>query len=483
MNLSTLISTIDASGITGTTEREVTGVFFDSREVTEGSVFVAITGTASDGHRFIKRAISSGAVAVVCEHLPEDAGKDITWILVKDSRIALARIASEWFGHPSREIKLVGVTGTNGKTTVATLLYNVHTGLGYRAGLLSTIGIRVGDTELPATHTTPDPIRINQALRHMVDDGCEFCFMEVSSHAVIQHRIHGLDFDLGIFTNITHDHLDYHPTFDDYLRAKKQFFDSLDSRAAALINADDRHGDVMVQNTKARVFRFGMSRLVDHTCRVSEMHMDGMLLEMNSTEVWVRLTGRFNALNILAVFGASRILGHAEKEILEALSRQQPVRGRFESILGKEGRVAIIDYAHTDDALKNVLLTIRDVTRGEQGVITVVGAGGDRDRTKRPKMGKVAMEFSKRVILTSDNPRSEDPGQIMQEMAEGIPAERAGDLLRIESREEAIKTACMLSAPGDVILVAGKGHETTQLIGDKKLEFDDREIVMKYLNE
>jgi UDP-N-acetylmuramoyl-L-alanyl-D-glutamate--2,6-diaminopimelate ligase len=482
MKLSSLISVLETTGIAGETDREISGVRFDSREVSGNSLFVAIKGTGTDGHRYIPEAVKAGAVAIVCEDLPDTPANEVTWIQVRDSRIALALLAAQWYGHPSREIRLAGVTGTNGKTTVATLLYTVHTDLGYTAGLLSTIEVRIGGSRLPATHTTPDPLQINRYLRMMVDQGCEFCFMEVSSHAASQHRIHGLEFDLGIFTNITHDHLDYHADFDAYLGAKKHFFDQLPGKSTALVNADDRHSGIMTQNTAAHVVRFGMSRLVEYTCRVSEMHMEGMQMELNGNGIWVRLTGKFNALNLLAVYASAMVLGQPEEQLLEALSRQQPVHGRFETLPGREGRMAIVDYAHTDDALKNVLMTIREITRGEKGIITVVGTGGDRDRTKRPKMARVAVELSTRVIFTSDNPRTEDPEKIMDDMEKGIPEDRQGDLLRITNREEAIKTACMLSQPGDVILVAGKGHETVQVIGKEKIEFDDREMVMKYLN-
>ncbi len=481
MKLNNLIQDLEIVHVAGSREREIGSVVFDSKAVTAGSLFVAIRGIAVDGHRFVPEAVNAGAVAVVCEELPEVPAEGVTYILTKNSRRAIALIASAWYGHPSREINLVGITGTNGKTTIATLLYKVNTGLGYKAGILTTIEVIIHDRSYPATHTTPDPLQINRWLREMVDRGCEYCFMEVSSHAVSQHRIDGLKFIGGIFTNITHDHLDYHRDFKEYLMAKQSFFDRLGEESFALTNADDRNGEVMLQHSHARKYRYGLGRLADYYGKVLEMHFEGMRMKLNDKEVWVRLTGRFNASNILAVFGTLLLLGHNEEQVLATISMANAAKGRFEVIRGTGGDIAIIDYAHTDDALRNVLETIREVNGLERRVITVVGAGGDRDRAKRRKMGEVAARLSNTVILTSDNPRSEDPAAIMLEMEMGVPEEKSGDILKIADREEAIKTACMIGKGKSVILVAGKGHENYQEIGGVKRHFDDKEVINKYL--
>ncbi len=481
MKLENLIKEISVLHVTGDTRKEINAVTFDSRDVTSGCIFVAIRGTAADGHVFITEAAERGAAAVVCEALPGELQEDVTYILTDNARRAIALIAAEWYGHPSKEINLVGITGTNGKTTIATLLYKVNTGLGYRAGILTTIGVTIGERSYPATHTTPDAMQINRWLREMVDGGCDYCFMEVSSHAVSQHRIDGLTFRGGVFTNLTHDHLDYHKDFRDYLEAKKAFFDQLPESAFALTNADDRNGAVMVQNCRAGIHRYALGKTAGFHGKVLEPHFEGMRMQINDKEVWVRLTGKFNASNILAVYGVSLLLGHDEMQVLEAVSSATPVEGRFEIIKGAAGTIAVVDYAHTDDALKNVLETIHEVNRESREIITVAGAGGNRDTSKRPKMGAVAINYSKKVILTSDNPRSEDPHLIMEQMEQGIPAERLGDVLKIADREEAIKTACMLAGPASVILVAGKGHEKYQEIGGIKRHFDDKEVVIKYL--
>jgi len=481
MKLKQLIADLNTDQISGSTDAEICGVTFDSREVKPGMLFVAIRGTEADGHVYIEKAVDAGAAAIVYQDEIAQTSTETAWIRVPDSRFALAQLAGCWYGHPSKEIRLTGVTGTNGKTTVATLLYNACTGLGYKVGLLSTIEIRIAGEVVPATHTTPDPIKINQLLRQMVDRGCEFCFMEVSSHAASQHRVAGLHFELAIFTNITHDHLDYHPDFESYIRAKKSFFDGLGNSAVALVNADDRNAQVMVQNTQARVLRYGMNKMADMHCKVIEMHFAGMQLELDGNEIWVPLTGRFNALNTLAVYAALVVLEQEETEVLEILSKQSPVRGRFETIRGKSERMGIVDYAHTDDALKNVLETIQEVNQSGNAVITVIGAGGDRDAGKRPKMARIATLMSSKVILTSDNPRTENPEQIIRQMASGVPKDRVQDVLQIVDREEAIKTACMLARSGDIILVAGKGHETIQVIGTAKHEFDDRKVLEKYI--
>jgi len=481
MTLHALIQELEVVRVTGSTDREIHAVTFDSREVQPGSLFVAVRGTASDGHAYIPQAIDKGAVAVVCEEIPDAHNKEVTFIGTADARKAIALIASAWYGHPSREIRLVGVTGTNGKTTIATLLYKVNTGLGYKAGILTTIEVRIDGKSFPATHTTPDPLQINRWLREMVTAGCEYCFMEVSSHAASQQRIAGLQFSGGIFTNLSHDHLDYHKDFREYLEAKRSFFDQLDAQAFALTTRDDRNGEVMLQHTRAEKYRYSLGRNTDFHARILESHFEGMRMEINEKEVWVKLTGKFNALNILAIYGTCLLLGHQPLEVLEQLSNAGPAEGRFEIYRGAEGAVAVIDYAHTDDALRNVLETIHEVNREGREIITVVGAGGDRDRSKRPLMGAVAARFSNKVILTSDNPRSEDPDAIMAEMEAGIPAEHQADVLKITDREAAIKTACMLAGQGSVVLVAGKGHEKYQEIKGEKRHFDDREIVTKYL--
>jgi len=481
MKVKDLIEGIDVLRMIGSRDTHVSGIVFDSREVKSGFLFAAIDGTLSDGHSYIDGAIASGASAILCERLPEKPDSAVTWIQTSNSRSALALMASAWFGHPSREIKLVGVTGTNGKTTIATLLYKVHTGLGYKAGILTTIEIIVDGKVHPATHTTPDPMQINYWIREMVNAGCGYCFMEVSSHAASQHRVDGLDFDGGIFTNLTHDHLDYHKDFRDYLEAKRSFFKGLKPGAFALTNANDKNGSVILEGSKAGKFRYGLGILADFHGKIMEMHFDGMRMQLNDQEVWVRLTGKFNALNLLAIYGAAILLDHREEEVLTVLSNAGAAEGRFEVLKGKSGAVAVVDYAHTDDALKNVLETIHDINAAGLQVITVVGAGGDRDKTKRPKMGNVAAMLSDKVILTSDNPRSENPDVIISEMEAGIPPEKRNTLLKITDREEAIKTACLLGGENSVILVAGKGHEKYQVIQGVKTHFDDKEILTKYL--
>lgn len=482
MRLKNLIAEIEIVRIKGDTEKMISDVAFDSRQVKQGTLFVAIQGTAADGHSFISRAIESGASAVVCEHEPDSAHPAVTFILVKNSRKAIALIASAWYGHPSRDIKLVGITGTNGKTTIATLLHKVTSELGYRAGILSTIAVIIDNTAFPASHTTPDPLQINMWLRKMVDAGCDYCFMEVSSHAASQYRIAGLQFDGAVFTNLTRDHLDYHKDFREYLEAKKSFFDGLSDRAFALINSNDKNGRVMLQNCKASGYSYSLGGMSDFSGKILELHFEGMRMQINGKEIWVRLAGKFNAMNILGVYGVCMLLEHNEEQVLQAISIAGAVEGRFEMLKGPKGGVAIIDYAHTDDALKNVLETIQEVNQDKREVITVVGAGGDRDRGKRPKMGEVAARLSNKVILTSDNPRSESAEVIMSEMEQGIPQEEMEKVLKIADREEAIKTACMLGGNRAIILVAGKGHEKYQIIQGEKRYFDDKEVVKKYLN-
>ena len=458
MKAEQLIGFVPGNRITGSSRKEITGVTFDSRQVTEGALFVAIRGIKADGHAYIGQACEQGAACVVCEQVPEDQAGEVTWVEVEDSRMALAQIASAWHGHPSRELRM-----------------------GYRAGLLSTIEVLIGGRRFPATHTTPDPMRINGYLREMVDAGCEFCFMEVSSHAVSQKRIAGLQFDGAVFTNLTHDHLDYHGTFRKYLEAKKEFFDGLEAEAFALVNSDDKNGEVMLQNCAAEKYRYGLRRMADFRGRILEPLFEGSHMEINGRETWIRLPGTFNASNILAIYGVSVLLGHAPVEVLEQISALSPVPGRFETLRGDSGTTAVVDFAHTDDALENVLQTIRGVNRGSGEIIVVVGAGGDRDRTKRPKMGAVAAKLADKVILTSDNPRSESPEAILAGMEEGIPQPERGRVMKITDREEAIKTACMLAREKDVILVAGKGHEKTQEIMGVKHPFDDTEVIRNYL--
>lgn len=455
----------------------VSGLAYDSRAVHPGDCFFAIVGTQADGHAYIDAAVRRGAAAVVCERLPEAQADGVAYVVVKDSAGAMADLAAAFYGHPSRALKLVGITGTNGKTTTVTLLYDLVRALGYRAGLISTVVYRIDGREIEATHTTPDPIRLNAMMREMVDAGCDYCFMECSSHAIAQERIRGLDFAGGIFSNITHDHLDYHKTFAEYIRAKKRFFDALPREAFALTNADDRNGAVMVQNTAARVSSYSLRAMADFRGRIVEMHPDGMLLRVDGQEVWVALLGRFNAYNLLAVYGAARLLGFGRDEVLRVLSTLQPVNGRFEVVRAANGTVAIVDYAHTPDALENVLQTVGELRTPQQQLLVVCGCGGDRDRTKRPEMAAIAVKHASTAIFTSDNPRHESPEAILDEMTAELDA--AGRWLRIADRAEAIRTAVMMARPGDLILVAGKGHETYQIIGDEKHHFDDREELRK----
>jgi len=477
--LEDILKGVDITSISGSVSAEITAIEFDSRKVIAGSLFVAVKGYNTDGHRFIGSAISSGAVAIICEELPENATGEICWIRTSDSAKALGQTASNYYDNPSYSLKLVGVTGTNGKTTIATLLYNMFSKLGYKCGLFSTVCNYINGTELPATHTTPDPVQLNRIMSEMVDAGCDYAFMEVSSHSADQKRIAGLHFAGGIFTNLTHDHLDYHKTFDNYLAAKKSFFDSLPSSAFALVNIDDRNGKVMLQNCKASHNTFSVRSIADFRCSILEQGFTGMGLKMQGEEVWTRFIGDFNASNLLAVFAASSLLGADKREILTILSDLTPVSGRLEVIKSADGISGIVDYAHNPDALLNVIDTINKIRQGGVQLITVVGAGGDRDRTKRPKMAAISAEGSSKVILTSDNPRSEEPDSIINEMDAGITADLRRKVLRISDRREAIKTAVMLASPGDVILIAGKGHENYQEIKGVKHHFDDREELRK----
>ena len=454
---------------------EVGALQYDSRRVGAGDCFFAVRGTQSDGHDYIPAAIASGAAVVVCEQLPRQLSEGVSYVVVEDSNRAMADMAAAFYGYPSKQLQLVGVTGTNGKTTVATLLYDLYTMLGHKAGLISTVIYRIGSREITSTHTTPDAIRLNAMLREMVDEGCDYCFMEVSSHSVAQERIRGLHFRGGIFTNLTHDHLDYHGTFAEYIKAKRMFFDSLSKKAFALTNIDDRNGEVMVQNSVARVSRYSLRSMADFRCKVLEMLFDGMLLDVCDREVWVQLLGRFNAYNLLAVYGTAMLLGADREEVLQAMSALRKVNGRFEPLRSAGGITAIVDYAHTPDALENVIATINEIRQQGQQLIVVCGCGGDRDTTKRPEMGRIASREADVAIFTSDNPRTEDPEKILDQMEQGkVEGSRT---LRISDREQALRTAVMLAREGDIILAAGKGHETYQIIGTEKRHFDDREVL------
>ena len=468
--------------IIGSTNVAISSVTFDSRKVKKDSLFIATRGTASDGHHYIEVAIENGAVAVVCEDLPETIKENITYVKVLDSSASLGYIACNFYDNPSEKLKLVGITGTNGKTTTVTLLFNLFRGLGYNVGLLSTVENKINTTVIPSTHTTPDALALNELLAEMVEAGCQYAFMEVSSHAIVQHRITGLKFTGAAFSNITHDHLDYHKTFEEYIRAKKMFFDHLQDDAFALTNKDDRNGSVMLQNTKAKKYSYGLKSIADFKCRVVENHLNGLLLSIDNQEVWVKLIGSFNAYNVLVVYSIALLLKQDKVQVLTTLSNLNSVEGRFQYIKSKNGIVAIVDYAHTPDALKNVLETIKDIRTGNEQVITLVGCGGDRDAAKRPIMAQIACEYSNKVILTSDNPRSEDPEAILNQMQAGISPVEMKKTLRISDRKEAIRTAVAFAKEGDIILIAGKGHEKYQEIQGVKHPFDDFEIVKEIFN-
>lgn len=479
MILSDLLQNISLKSTFGNSEIEVTSIQFDSRKVVNGSVFVATRGTATDGHDFIGAAIEKGAKAIICEIQPSDKQDGVSYIQVENSSDALGRMASAWYDFPSSKLKLVGVTGTNGKTTIATLLYQLFRELGYKTGLLSTVCNYVNEQAIEATHTTPDSLALNELLAKMVDAQCEYAFMEVSSHSVDQRRIAGLEFDGGIFTNITRDHIDYHLTFENYLKAKKQFFDELSSEAFALTNADDKNGLVMLQNTKASKYTYSLRGMADFKTKILEHGFDGMLLDMNDTEINVSFIGKFNASNLSAVFGAAILLGQDKLEVLRIMSALHSVSGRFETLRAPAGYTAIVDYAHTPDALNNVISTINQILQGNGRLITVVGCGGNRDKGKRPMMAREAVDGSWKAILTSDNPRFEEPQDILNDMIAGLDLMQKNRSLTIVDRREAIKTACALAQTGDVVLVAGKGHEDYQIIQGVKHHFDDREEVRK----
>lgn len=477
MKLNELLKNIKPIGITGDTNTEITGVNIDSRLIAAGQLFVAMKGTQVDGHQFISKAIEQGAAAVLCEDMPESVAAGVTFVQVTSTEDAAGKVATLFYGDPSRKLKLVGVTGTNGKTTVATLLYNMFRAMGYKCGLLSTVCNYIEDEAIAADHTTPDPIELNQLLHRMVEEGCEYAFMECSSHAIAQRRISGLSFVGGIFTNLTRDHLDYHKTFENYRNAKKSFFDGLSKTAFAITNADDRNGMIMVQNTKATVKTYSTRVAADFKGKLLECHFEGMYLEIDGREVGIQFIGKFNVSNLLAVYGAAVMLGKRPEDVLVVLSTLHSVRGRLEPIHCAAGYTAIVDYAHTPDALANVLNAIHEVLDGKGKVITVCGAGGNRDKGKRPLMAQEAVRQSDKVIITSDNPRFENPQDIINDMLEGLNSRQREKVLSIVDRREAIRTACMLAHKGDVVLIAGKGHEDYQEIQGVKHHFDDREVV------
>lgn len=481
--LTDILENILRSETVGEKNPDIRQITFDSRKIVEGSLFVAVRGTLTDGHRYIHRAIEKGAKAVVCEELPKHLTKGVAYIKVKDSKEALGRIAANFYGHPSKKLKLVGITGTNGKTTTATLLHELFLEFGYKVGLLSTIENKIGKTGIPASLTTPDSIAVNLLILEMVEAGCDFAFMEVSSHAIHQRRIAGLHFEGGVFTNISHDHLDYHKTFKAYVNAKKAFFDNLPKAAFALTNIDDKRGAVMLQNTTAKPYRYSLRKLADFKAKMLENTLSGLHLELEGKDFHTRLIGEFNAYNLLAAYATAVLLGQEKVEVLTALSRLKAAEGRFDYLVDEVRNItAIVDFAHTPDALEKVLHTIKALRQTNQRIITLVGCGGDRDKAKRPTMAKIACDYSSQVILTSDNPRTEDPDAIIADMEIGIPPDAAQKVLSITSREQAIKTACRLARNGDIILVAGKGHEKYQEIQGVKHPFDDKEVLKENLN-
>lgn len=480
-NLRDILYRADLLETRGLTDREVSAVEFDSRKVKPGTLFVAVKGLTTDGHLYIKKAIKSGACAVVCEKIPEKTPEDITFVRVKDSAQALGIITSNFFGNPSQKLRLVGVTGTNGKTTVVTLLHDLFSRLGYSCGLISTVKNLVGQKEIPASFTTPDPVQLNDLLNQMVTAGCEYAFMEVSSHAIVQQRVAGIAFSGGVFTNLTHDHLDFHKTFAGYLKAKKTFFDQLEPVAFAITNSDDKNGMVMLQNTRAIKKTYSLKTMADFKGRLLENSFTGLQLLIDGKEVWCKLVGEFNAFNLLAVYATAIMLGREQDEVLTGLSNCLPAEGRFDYFTGRDGITAIVDYAHTPDALENVLKTIAEIRTGSEKLITVVGCGGNRDAAKRPAMSAIAAKFSEKVILTSDNPRFEDPEQIITEMKAGLDPFSIRKTITVLNRREAIIAACAMAAPGDIILVAGKGHEKYQEIKGEKYPFDDKEVLKEFL--
>jgi UDP-N-acetylmuramoyl-L-alanyl-D-glutamate--2,6-diaminopimelate ligase len=481
--LSDIIEGLAFTELQGSADIDITDIVFDSRRVTPGCMFVAVKGTLVDGHDYIEQAVADGAVAVICEELPARVTGEVDFLMVANSSIALGIVAANFYDNPSAKLKLVGVTGTNGKTTIATLLYKLFRDLGYKCGLLSTVENQVNGQVIQATHTTPDPVELNKLMNEMVEQGCDYCFMEVSSHAIAQHRISALHFTGGIFSNLTHDHIDYHKTFAEYLKAKKAFFDGLPANAFALTNIDDKNGNVMLQNTVAHKKTYALKSMADYKARILENQFEGLLLQIDNEEVWFKMVGTFNAYNLLAVYAAAMLLEQDKTKILTSLSKLTGARGRFDYIVAPNKVIGIVDYAHSPDAIQNILSTIHDIRKGNEKVITVIGCGGDRDKTKRPVMAKAACEWSDKVILTSDNPRSEDPALIIKDMEEGVDPAFKRHTLSIVDRKEAIKTACMLARPGDIVLVAGKGHEKYQEIKGVKNHFDDMEELTSIFKE
>ena len=479
MTLNQLIKGLNIISIKGDDKCEITGVNIDSRQVADGHLFIAVKGTQVDGHTYIGKAIEKGARAILCQDMPEEINPQVTYVQIDNTELSTGQVATAFYGNPTQKLHLIGVTGTNGKTTIATTLYNLFRQMGHHTGLLSTVVNYIDGEAIPTEHTTPDPITLNRLLAQMADAGCEYVFMEVSSHSIVQNRIGGLTFAGGLFTNITRDHLDYHKTFDNYLKAKKQFFDQLPADAFMVTNADDKNGLVMAQNTKAEVKTYSMQSQADFKAKIIECHFEGMYLDINGEEVGVQFIGKFNVSNLLAVYGCAVMLGKRPHDVLVALSMMKPVSGRFESMRSPSGYTAIVDYAHTPDALANVLKAIHGVLEGRGQVITVCGAGGNRDKGKRPLMAQEAVRQSDRVIITSDNPRFEEPQDIINDMLAGLDDEQRRNVLAITDRREAIRTACMMAQKGDVILIAGKGHEDYQEIKGVKHHFDDKEEVAK----
>lgn len=477
MQLNELLKRIPVLEIHGDDSCEVSELVFDSRKVTENSLYIAVRGTVADGHSFIASSVEKGAKAIMCEEFPENLKDGITYVKVKDSSKALGQLASNFYGNPSEKLKLIGVTGTNGKTSVSTLLFDVFKILGYDSALLSTVEIRIADQVIPATHTTPDVITINKILAQAVEEGCEFAFMEVSSHGISQNRIEGLHFKIAGFTNLTHDHLDYHKTFDEYLKTKKRFFDGLDAESVAITNIDDKNGNVMLQNTKATKRSYALKTMADYHGRLLEVDFNGMLLNFNGKEFWTTLTGKFNVYNLLLVFGIASEMGFGQDEILQAISQLKRVSGRFETFKSDGGIFFIVDYAHTPDALENILDSINDIRTKNERLITVFGCGGDRDHAKRPEMGNIATKKSTLAIITSDNPRTEDPAAIIKEIEAGVEPQNFSKYTSIPDRKEAIKMAIKFAEPKDIVLVAGKGHENYQEINGVKHHFDDKETI------
>lgn len=483
MILKDILYNVALQSVQGTTDIVVNSIQYDSRKVEKNNLFVAIKGVHSDGHSFIEKAIENGASVIVAETLPEHKIENITYVEVQSSSSALAFMAANFYQHPSENLRLIGVTGTNGKTTVASLLYNLFKAAGYKVGLISTVKIMVDNTSHSTSHTTPDSLVINSYLQQMNNVGVEFCFMEVSSHGIHQHRTEGLAFEGGIFTNLSHDHLDYHSSFAEYRDVKKSFFDGLSKTAFALTNVDDKNGRIMVQNTKAKTYSYAMKSYADYRTQILENHFKGLLLKINDNEIWVKLIGSFNAYNLAAVFACADILGLENDELLRLMSTLENVSGRFEYFVTPNNITVIVDYAHTPDALKNVLHTINDIRTQNELLISVVGCGGDRDKTKRPKMGHIASALSSKVIFTSDNPRSENPDSIISEMEQGVEPQNFKKIMAITNRKQAIKAACQLARTNDIILVAGKGHESYQEINGKRSAFNDYEVALDYLNQ